>query len=453
VTPTPDVESTTCGPSVHFVGNVATCTFTINNNTPGVFTADATAVLTVGGVVLTRTTDGVGQNSDSAIKTYVAGSLDVTKALVLGGYALPVNGSFTVSVDGPSYPAPSSSTTLIFTVTNGVVSGVQTLNNLIPGTYHVIENNPGVAWTATGGGNVTVVANETAHSVVTNTLKQPHTTISITANTQEATIGGNVVLTISDTNDGAVPLYNNSVAFNYNGVTTTLDKTSPNFSGDTNNDGIMDVGETWTWIVTVTITADTTFTVAGHGFDPLGNDITPTTGYITEAGSIVIRVIGTTRTLGFWQTHTNFTSSIFATSSMQKFVGSGTHRGAITNVLLPAQSQLFGGFYAPIAKTTTGTKRTVVDQARIQMLQQLLAAKLNCAAFGCSGATLTLIANADAAYAAGANKATIISLAGQLDTFNNSGDAFAIPVALGATGKATPKVSQSYANLVFWNLP
>jgi hypothetical protein len=146
---------------------------------------------------------------------------------------------------------------------------------------------------------------------------------------------------------------------------------------------------------------------------------------------------------------------------MKKFVGfdgptitfPASHKGTISNVLLAGQSQLFGGFYAPISKTTAGVKRYPIDQARIQMLQQLLAAKLNCAGFGCSTATQDLIDNSDLAYKNETNKNLIISLAGQLDAFNNSGDNVAIPISLGPTGKATPKTSQGFADTVFWNIP
>jgi hypothetical protein len=87
------------------------------------------------------------------------------------------------------------------------------------------------------------------------------------------------------------------------------------------------------------------------------------------------------------------------------------------------------------------------------LLQQLLAAKLNCAAFGCSASTVTNIAGADLAYKLGANKNTIMYYSGLLDAYNNSGDNGAIPPVLGATGKATPKTSQSIADKSFWNQP
>lgn len=281
----------------------------------------------------------------------------------------------------------------------------------------------------------------------------PHTTISIVPNTYETSPGENVILTITDTNDGDVPLTNPSVVLTYGSTTVTLDKANYYVSGDTNNDGIMDPGESWVWSYTVLINGNTTFTVAGHGTDPLGNDISPQNGYTTEGGSTTVTVIGTTRTLGFWQTHTTFTSFVFLTFFPTGMpIGTAPHKGVITNIQLPGQSQLFGGFYAPIAKTTTGAKRTPVDQARITLLQQLLAAKLNCAAFGCSTTVQGQIATADADYAS-TNKNAIMADVSILGTYNNSGDTGAIPPSLPPTGKATPKDSQAIANLLFWNLP
>src|SRR5262249_37126871 len=114
--------------------------------------------------------------------------------------------------------------------------------------------------------------------------------------------------------------------------------------------------------------------------------------------------------------------------------------------------KLFGGFYASIPFKTTGAKRSSVGQARMILLQQLLAAELNCAAFGCSAATQTLIAQAAQAFASGGTSAaTLKSLASQLDAYNNSGDSGAIPPALGNPGNATPKSSKALASLSFWD--
>ncbi len=316
-------------------------------------------------------------------------------------------------------------------------------------------------WSAQGqgtdpNGNPVPSANENQSGTVT--VLQPHTTISIVPNVFETSPGENVILTISDTNDGGVPLTNASVVLTYGSPTVTVTFNLTNLtSGDTNHNGILDVSETWTWTYSVLISSTTTFNVAGNGTDPLGNYISPPS-YPTEAANVTVKTIGTTRTLGFWQTHTNFTSYVFNLSSMQQYVGfigtasTSTHKGNITNILAQGQSQLFGGFYAPISKTTTGVKRSQVDQARIQILQQLLAAKLNCAAFGCSTNTTNLIAQADADYLAGNTKAMLAD-ANALNAFNNQGDTNAIPSTLPPTGSATPQTSQLYANLAFWDSP
>jgi len=161
------------------------------------------------------------------------------------------------------------------------------------------------------------------------------------------------------------------------------------------------------------------------------------------------------RTQGFWKNHTTFTTSIFnnppepyigfTTSSMS--IGTSTHRGIITTI-----SQLFGGYFSNVAKTSTNKKRINVDQARIQLLHQLLTAKLNCAAFGCMPTVRANIASAEAVYA-GNDANAILNWAGQLDAFNNSGDTIIVSPPLPAPGKATPKTSQSTANIIFWDNP
>lgn len=396
-----------------------------------------------------------GQTAEATVtNTYVPGSLELSKVVDLNDYLFPqgVDTSFTFEVTGPSYPVAEE---VVINVVDGVPAGAQTLQNLIPGDYTVTEvGEDTVAWTVSGEGGVGVTAGGTAQKAVTNSLKIPSTEISITPSVYETEPGQNVVLTITDTNNGETPITDPSVELYANNVLTNP---QPSYvSGDANTNDILDIGETWTWNVALLINANTTFVVNGLGTDPLGNPVNGPT-YAGETDSVVVRTIGATRTIGFWQTHTNFTTDMFEdylVPAGKNFVGvnapvvPGSHKGILTSI-----GQVFGGFYAPIAKTTTGMKRAPIDQARVTMLQQLLAAKLNCAAFGCSAATQTLIASADAAYAAGANKNSIMSLSAQLDAFNNSGDANAIPATLPATGKATPKTSQSVANTAFWNQP
>ncbi len=87
----------------------------------------------------------------------------------------------------------------------------------------------------------------------------------------------------------------------------------------------------------------------------------------------------------------------------------------------------------------------------MQLLQQWLAAKLNCKAFGCSLTIQTLLNNAATAFA-GTDRNLILQYASQLDAYNNSNDA--LPIS--GQGKATPKDSQALAQLTlvvgFWNV-
>ncbi|MBX4190215.1 hypothetical protein KW791_02895, partial [Candidatus Parcubacteria bacterium] len=147
-----------------------------------------------------------------------------------------------------------------------------------------------------------------------------------------------------------------------------------------------------------------------------------------------------TRTQGFWQTHTSYTTTKF---------NSGLNPLTIGTKVIDSPAKLFAGFYASIPKTSTGAKRSALDQARMQMLQQWLAAKLNCQAFGCSLTTQTLLNNAATAWS-GTNVSSIQSYASQLDTYNNSNDALVIS----GQGKATPGTSQTTATsgMSYWNI-
>lgn len=160
-----------------------------------------------------------------------------------------------------------------------------------------------------------------------------------------------------------------------------------------------------------------------------------------------------TRTIGFWQTHTEFTSNIFQTKlGGGMVVGMGSHTRTITNLAGNNQSRLFGAFYSSIPKKTNGANRTAVAKARMQLLQQLVAAKLNCAAFDCAPAIQTLITSADTAYATG-SASSMNTIVSQLDAYNNSGDAYEIPSELGPVGSATPGTSSTRANKAFWDIP
>jgi hypothetical protein len=150
-----------------------------------------------------------------------------------------------------------------------------------------------------------------------------------------------------------------------------------------------------------------------------------------------------TRTLGFWQTHFDFTSTLFNNTKNQGIWILCNGQPVIRKV--NTTNELFGGFLANVAKTTTGVKRTALDQARMQLLQQLLAAILNHLQFG-SGTDAMLDA-AKAAYC-GTDRNAILAQVTILDNFNNSGDS--LPAGVN-TGKADPKNSKGIANYATWD--
>jgi len=60
--------------------------------------------------------------------------------------------------------------------------------------------------------------------------------------------------------------------------------------GDTNGNGILDVGETWWWIIpNVQVNATTTFIVTSHETDPLQNDVLQSASFsVIVSGSQII---------------------------------------------------------------------------------------------------------------------------------------------------------------------
>jgi len=168
--------------------------------------------------------------------------------------------------------------------------------------------------------------------------------------------------------------------------------------------------------------------------------------------------LGPSRTQGFWKNHTSFTTSIFqnplelSPGFTANRIVIGTEAVGSHYVVIDSQAKLFGAYLANVAKKSDNKKRTNIEQARIQLLHQLLTAKINCGAFGCTPAIRAMIVSADAAYS-GTDTNAMNNWAGQLDAFNNSGDTIIVSPPLPLPGKATPKDSQSIADIPFWNLP
>ncbi|HAE42167.1 MAG TPA: hypothetical protein DCG34_04515, partial [Clostridiales bacterium] len=126
---------------------------------------------------------------------------------------------------------------------------------------------------------------------------EPDTMVSIAAEmdgmpVSMVTMGDAIDLVITEENTGNDPLTDVYVELYKDAVLhTTLDKDSLGFSGDVNTNDILDVGETWQWVVTgVIINADTTFEVLGFGTDSLGNEVSYAEGYLDEKDDVTVTV-------------------------------------------------------------------------------------------------------------------------------------------------------------------
>jgi len=109
---------------------------------------------------------------------------------------------------------------------------------------------------------------------------------------------------------------------------------------------------------------------ATTGATQVVNGVSITQGVtITQPGTIVectfdnAVVSGTTRTQGFWATHTELSNTIWNTlvPDADKQLCSAT----ITATTAPGTNQLMGGFWSSISQLSTKGKRTDLDQARM----------------------------------------------------------------------------------------
>lgn len=158
----------------------------------------------------------------------------------------------------------------------------------------------------------------------------------------------------------------------------------------------------------------------------------------------------TTRTQGFWATHSSITNAVWFGGT----IGGVTYPGlSVLDRTICARDidtlgKLLGGFWSNISLPSTGKpKRSALDQARMQLLQQLLAAKLNYAAFGSTPTGAFTIDQAEAAYCG--TDITQIKLAlAAMGAFNESGDSGVFTPGASANGK----LAKSLANIAFWDV-
>jgi hypothetical protein len=187
-----------------------------------------------------------------------------------------------------------------------------------------------------------------------------------------------------------------------------------------------------------------TFTTNGHGTDPPGN---PVNGpdYMSETTSLQVKVLGATRTQGFWSTHLEFTTYIFHT-----YLGDHIDLGW---KYVDSMEKLMGIFWANNAKNSNGTKRSALCQAKETASNQALAAILNSAMPGGKALPAPYTLDMIKSILSGSDINAIKKLSSDLDAFNNSGDNVALDPTLLPTGKADPQGAKAIADIPFADCP
>jgi hypothetical protein len=199
-------------------------------------------------------------------------------------------------------------------------------------------------------------------------------------------------------------------------------------------------------------------TVTGSGGSTGVGDLNTQTATISlKNGDTVTCVFentgqGVTRTQGFWATHPQLAEIAWfgGTAFGHTFPGVAGVSG-IGNTMLCSRNidtlgKVMGAFWSDISKKTTGTKRSALDQARMQLLQQLIAAELNASAFG-SVPSSGSFAAWEAAYC-GTNTNAIKNAQKQAASFNTAGDSGTFTPGTSADSKG----ARAVANRVFWDI-
>ena len=201
---------------------------------------------------------------------------------------------------------------------------------------------------------------------------------------------------------------------------------------------------------------DCTVTIAGVAGTTTGQDLATKTGTITNltAGTTVTCTFVnsgalTTRTQGFWSTHSWLVALVWNESGGT--IDTFTHDGmteaerTLCGELLQVDD-VMGGFWSNIAKQTDGDKRSKLDQARMQLAQQLLAAILNNQLFGSAPSGTISIEDARDAFCTG-DLAAVKAAASAMAAFNEGGDSGEFTPG----GSADAKHAREIADLAFWD--
>jgi hypothetical protein len=124
------------------------------------------------------------------------------------------------------------------------------------------------------------------------------------------------------------------------------------------------------------------------------------------------------------------------------------YNGSTVGKSVDTLGKVMGGFWSGVSNTSTNKKRSALDQGRMQLLQQLLAAELNASAFGSVPAGgSAMFAQWEAAYC-GTNQTAISNAMAQAAAFNTRGDSTTFTPGTSADSKN----ARTIANYVFWDV-
>jgi hypothetical protein len=181
---------------------------------------------------------------------------------------------------------------------------------------------------------------------------------------------------------------------------------------------------------------------------------------------------GATRTQGFWATHpqlariawfggTEFGHTFPGVTGVAG-IGDMTFCTPVTKdmsstVITPPNTapeglrRVMGGFWSSISTkspqfSTPNQKRTTIDQYRMQLVQQLLAAELNASAFGSAPGSGSFSAW-ESAYC-GTNQTAIKNAQQQAASFNSQGDNSGFTPGTSADSKS----ARAMANIPYWDV-
>jgi len=378
------------------------------------------------------------------------GTLTVVKKVVNDN-----GGTATVSAFGLNSSAGS------LTFDSGVASGTTTTYTsqtitVVTATYTLKENDvygyTEGTWSCTGAAG-TVVPTFNNGSVQVG--KGEDVVCTITNNDQPGTI-----VVIKDAKPAQGSFAFTTTGTGYNGFTLTGATTANgNQNSQTLDAGTYTVqeGTQLSWVLTgIGHPGDSTnpfnCVVTGSGGSTGVGDLNTQTATVNlQNGDTVTCYFentgnGATRTQGFWATHPQLANIAWFGGTAFGHTFPGVGDTTLCSRSIDTLGKLMGAFWSDISKKSTGAKRSSLDQARMQLLQQLLAAELNGSAFGSTPLSGSFTAWENA-YC-GVNQNAIKTAQQQAASFNSQGDNSTFTPGTSADSKA----ARAVANYTFWDV-